>query len=340
VGVTMPTQNCEQYNATHPDHHYDCSVWCWNFERDTGVPGQPPKFPEICAKYVQSGPDPFLAGVQDGTKICAQALENITNAALAFAQHDFVRAQQLLGIDRADVARQLLTTITTDLTMPVATQPLTPYAQGYRMSRRLCTYATLWRPRGANAKATTPQGSVQAPAPQGWTRGLESGGADAWSGEYHVDPFTGERFPIMGRSRTPRSHPTSSYANKGESFGYHEARFTQGEIGLQAPAGANVAGADFITAARSPTTGLMEIIITDVKSSMKGSFPAPKTVIPRSWQTEVYEAVARLQLDDAALEAEIVDAMLNNRIRLRQLNVDFAPATQGVTGQSVNITGW
>jgi len=289
--------------------------------------------PQHKATSAPSSTDPFLAGVQDGTKVCAQSLENLVGAVLAFVQGDFVRSQQLLGIEHNDVATQFLTAIANDLTTPVATEPLTPYANGYRISRRICTYATLWRPRGA--KSPVPN----LPA-RSWARGLESGGADVWSGQYHVDPFTGQRFPIMGRSRVPSSHATSTFSNKGESLAYHEARFTQNEIGLQAPAGANVPGTDFITAARSRTTGLMEIIVTDVKTSMKGNFPAPKTTIKGSWRTEVLDAVGRLQLGDAGLEAEIVDAVMNNRIRLRQLNVDLQATTQDITRQSVNISGW
>jgi hypothetical protein len=235
-------------------------------------------------------------------------------AVLAFVKGDFVRSEQLLGIEYTDVATQFLTAIANDLTTPVATEPLTPYANGYRISRRICMYATLWRPRGPKspAEAPSPLNNVPASQARSWAPGLESGGVNVWNGPYHIDPFTGQRFPIMGRSRVPSSHATSTYSNKGESLAYHEARFTHGEIGLQAPAGANVPGADFITAARSKATGLMEIIVTDVKTSMKGNFPAPKTTIPGSWRTEVLDAVGRLQLGDAELETEIVDSVINN----------------------------
>jgi hypothetical protein len=288
------------------------------------------------------GADRFLSGVQDGTRLCARSFENLVGAVLALVQGDFVRSLELLGIEHSDVATQFLTAIANDLTAPLATEPLTPYANGYRISRRICTYATIWRPRARNPAVGPQSPSNSAPVLQArsWPRGLESGGANVWIGKYLVDPCTGQRFPIMGRSRVPSSYATSTVANKGESLSYHEARFTQGEIGLQAPAGANVPGADFITAARSPTTGLMEIIVTDVKTSMKGDFPIPKTTIPGSWRTEVLDAIGRLQLGDAELETEIVDAVMNNRVRLRQLNVDLGSATQDIARQSVNISGW
>jgi hypothetical protein len=52
--------------------------------------------------------------------------------------------------------------------------------------------------------------------------------------------------------------------------------------------GANVPGVDFITA----TSDGSEIIVTDVKTSEVGRFPAAKNQIPGSWQTEV-DAVSR-----------------------------------------------
>ncbi|MBR0345987.1 MAG: hypothetical protein IJI03_12095 [Rudaea sp.] len=283
-------------------------------------------------RQTQGEPDPFLAGVRDGTRGCAVGYENLVAAAGAFGRGDFVRAQTLLGIDKTDIARQFLIALAGDLQTPVVGKPPTPYANGYRISRRLCMYATLWQPKAGKPGTVAP--------PRSWAKGLESAGADAWAGQYHVDPFSGERFQVMGRSRVPASHATSTNANKGESLAYHEARFDQGEIGLQAPAGANVAGVDFITAARQAGTGLMEIIVSDVKTSMKGNFPAAKSVLPGTWRAEVLDAVQRLRLGDAGLEGEIADALTQNRIRMRQLNVDLAPGAQGRSGQPVNISGW
>jgi hypothetical protein len=60
--------------------------------------------------------------------------------------------------------------------------------------------------------------------------------------------------------------------------------------------GANVRGVDFITAVRQGATEIKEIVCTDVKTSEKGRFPAPKQTIPGTWLGEVHAAVGRLQL--------------------------------------------
>ena len=132
----------------------------------------------------------------------------------------------------------------------------------------------------------------------------------------------------------------------------------RGEIGLQRPFGVNVRGVDFITAIRSGSSGIAEVVCTDVKTSGVGRFPAPKATLPGAWLVEVRNALstARLKLEVrttdvagasapsfpiprspaelAVLAAGIVEAVRQNRIRLRQLNANYSPAGQG------QITGW
>jgi|SRR5579864_9647347 len=157
-------------------------------------------------------------------------------------------------------------------------------------------------------------------------------------GRTFTDPFTGTTSPISATAKTPRSMITSIRADVAESEAY-KAALTRGEIGLQRPTGANVTGTDFITAVVRPgTKQVREVLITDVKASVIGKAPVPKTTIPGSWQAEVNSAVApgRLNLGDAALENEVRMAVQQGRVRLRQLNVNYSPSAQG-QGQ---ITGW
>jgi len=115
------------------------------------------------------------------------------------------------------------------------------------------------------------------------------------------------------------------------------ALFVRKEIGLQRPTGANVTGADFITAVLRPgTRKVQEVIVNDVKASVAGRFPVPKTSMPGTWRSEVQNAVSprRLNLGDPALEAEIRAAVQQGRVRLRQINVNYSSQGQGL------ITGW
>ena len=114
----------------------------------------------------------------------------------------------------------------------------------------------------------------------------------------------------------------------------YKAALRRGEIGLQRPQGANINGTDFISAAPN-TQGVMEVIVTDVKMSTTGRFPAPRSTVPPAWVAEVRAAVApgRLNLDDPILEQQIRDAVAAGRIRSRQLNANYSPARQGrITG--------
>jgi hypothetical protein len=157
-------------------------------------------------------------------------------------------------------------------------------------------------------------------------------------GRTFTDPFTGKTSPISATAKTPRSMITSIRADVAESEAY-KAALTRGEIGLQRPTGANVTGTDFITAVVRPgTKQVKEVLITDVKASVIGKAPVPKTAIPGTWRAEVNDAVApaRLNLGDAALENEVRLAVQQGRVRLRQLNVNYSPSAQG----QGRITGW
>ena len=178
------------------------------------------------------------------------------------------------------------------------------------------------------------EGPVQLP------KALESKGSvrPGTGGRVHQDPFTGETHPISATAKTERSMVTSIRADVAESEAY-KAALARGEIGLQRPTGANVTGSDFITAVVKPgTKQVREVVITDVKASVVGKSPTPKTSIPGSWQSEVNDAVSpgRLDLQDRVLEGEIRTAVQQGRVRLRQLNVNYSSTPQG-QGQ---ITGW
>ena len=105
----------------------------------------------------------------------------------------------------------------------------------------------------------------------------------------------------------------------------------QGEIGLQRPGGVNHSGPDFITAARDNSTGEMNIFVNDAKSSVVGRFPTPSTSIPLTWGDEVQSAISpiRLNVGDAALEAEIRAAFDNGNVFPRQININYSPAPSG-----------
>jgi hypothetical protein len=134
-------------------------------------------------------------------------------------------------------------------------------------------------------------------------------------------------------ARTSRSLRTSIRADIGEAEAY-KAALRRGEIGLQRPSGANLKGADFITAYY--INNQMKIIVTDVKTTEVGKFPQPDKNLKKSWFDEVQKAIlpSSLKLNDSILEKEIRDAFQKGHIIKRQLNVDYSPAGQG------KITGW
>jgi hypothetical protein len=148
-----------------------------------------------------------------------------------------------------------------------------------------------------------------------------------------VDPFSGE---VLGQrsasAQTRGSLITGIRADEGEAATWRFVLRFLREIGIQAPIGANVAGADFITVGIGPDGRLM-IFVNDTKTSTTGSLRKPKGTkeFPRSWRYQVQAAIApgRLDLGDPDLEAEIRQAFAEDRVELRQINADYSAAGQG-----------
>ena len=177
-----------------------------------------------------------------------------------------------------------------------------------------------WPSSGRPIAASTGAGGVAAP------QILESAGASTRGPQFQ-----------SASAQTTRSIRTAIIPDVGEVHAYKEA-LLRGEVGLQRPLGANVPGADFITAAREGPRGELWVIISDAKtrSVATSAFPTPATSMPAAWRAEAAAAVApgRLVLGNAQLEAEIAAAFAAGRIRPRQLNVDLSPVGQG------QVTGW
>jgi hypothetical protein len=144
------------------------------------------------------------------------------------------------------------------------------------------------------------------------------------------DPFGGTTGVVTSRAQTSRSLRTGIDATGGEFEAFNTAVFTRREVGLQSPGHVNVRGVDFVTAARR-ADGKMEIILNDATINMS---KVPKTSPPPAWVAEAQAAVGRMSLGDAALEAEIRDAMTAGRVRVRTLSVGVQPEGR------VDITGW
>jgi Domain of unknown function (DUF4157) len=161
-----------------------------------------------------------------------------------------------------------------------------------------------------------------------------STGALQPTGPAVVDPFSGETLGFQSASaQTPRSLITAIRADEGEVAGWRAA-LSRGEVGLQAPAGANVSGPDFLTA-EVAGSGQVTLIVTDVKTSTVGTFPTPAASVPPTWMAELQAAIqpGRLNLSDPALEAAIRQAFAQGRVRMRQLNADYSPTGGGrITG--------
>ncbi|MGW3287117.1 eCIS core domain-containing protein [Streptomyces sp. NPDC001002] len=149
-----------------------------------------------------------------------------------------------------------------------------------------------------------------------------------------TDLFSGE---VLGQqsasAQTSRSVITGPRADEAEVATWRLA-LERGEIGIQAPLGANVSGPDFITAEIDPT-GQITIYVNDTKLSTTGRFPTPATAIPTTWGAEVRAAIApgRLDIGDPILEAAIRQAFAAGRVQIRQVNADYSPNGGGrVTG--------
>jgi hypothetical protein len=155
----------------------------------------------------------------------------------------------------------------------------------------------------------------------------------------YKDEFTGQVSPISASARSSKAMATAIRADMGEAEAYKQA-LARGEIGLQRPMGANVRGADFITA-RIDAKGAAEIIVTDVKTTTTGaSAPAPKKELPGSWAIEVDKAVERLSLGNKDCEDAIRSAHKAGSWKAnapRQIRVNYADESSN--GQAA-ITGW
>ena len=132
-------------------------------------------------------------------------------------------------------------------------------------------------------------------------------------------------------ARTARSVTTAIRAQTAEVSAY-EARMVRGEIGLLAPSGSNVPGADYATAVRLPN-GDYEIVVADAKSrvSAASAFGQVRTSMPSSWQNAVSAALApgRLGLGDPAIEQAIRDAWAQGRVRIARDTIDYSVTGQG-----------
>ena len=108
--------------------------------------------------------------------------------------------------------------------------------------------------------------------------------------------------------------------NVGESEAYKVA-LARGEVGLERPGGANVPGADLITAGRNAKAEMV-VYANVAKTSTAGNFAKPASgAPPRTWQQAGQDAVdpRRLKLpNNPKLEAEIRDAVANGRVVRRK----------------------
>jgi hypothetical protein len=179
------------------------------------------------------------------------------------------------------------------------------------------------------------QPPIASPSAQQAAPGIRvSTGAFLPSGAAFVDPFSGLTLGTVSASaQTSRSLITGIRADTGEVAAWREA-LQRGEIGLQAPAGANVAGPDFLTA-EVDAAGQATLLVNDAKTSTVGRFPTPESSVPATWMSELQAAIApgRLNLGDPALEAAIRAAFAQGRVRIRQVNADYSPTGGGrITG--------
>jgi RHS repeat-associated protein len=172
------------------------------------------------------------------------------------------------------------------------------------------------KPLAADVRSALPS----VPTPTARPQPLESRGASTRGATFQA-----------ASAKTNRSVNTAIRPDIAESQVYGTCIFILGEIGLQRPVGANIPGADLITARRN-ALGEIQILVTDVKASIRGVFPRPASGSPKQeWMAEVEKAISpeRLNLGNPALEAEIRSAYDSGRVSLRQVNVDYSPKGQG-----------
>lgn len=182
---------------------------------------------------------------------------------------------------------------------------------------------------GAGGRAVTTEAEVAASSQTSQASGAASHTSDAVAHVESTGASTRGPSFVSASAQTDRSIITAIRADIAEAEAYKQALRT-GEIGLLRPQGANIRGADFITAARGED-GLMNILVTDVKMSTRGIFPAPRSSMPTSWLNEAADAVSpgRLNLGNQALEEEIRGGFEAGRVLRRQINVDYSPTGQG-----------
>jgi hypothetical protein len=143
-----------------------------------------------------------------------------------------------------------------------------------------------------------------------------------------IDPFSGAVLGTKSASAaTERSTKTSIQPDVGESEAY-KTSLMKGEIGLQRPYKVNVRGPDYITAKRDPN-GQMYIVITDVKTSTIGEFPNPNLLPANKWANFARIAAGNLGGLPPDIQKDIQDAVKNNRIENRQVNMDYSSNGQG-----------
>lgn len=224
------------------------------------------------------------------------------------------------------------------------TDPRTPSGYVARPTTQTAATQTAAQPapaQAAPAQAAPAAAPAQASAPPATPAPPTAAAVRISSGAFLVnparlvaDPFSGA---VLGQrsasAQTDRSVITGPRADEAEAAGWREA-LRRGEIGLQAPLGANVRGGDFFTA-RVDANGQVTLIATDVKMSTIGQFPAPATTLRPAWRAELQAAIqpGRLNLGDPALEAAIRAAFAAGRVQLRQLNADYSPSGGGsITG--------
>ena len=123
---------------------------------------------------------------------------------------------------------------------------------------------------------------------------------------------------IAGRAEPTAEYQRSVTGALGEDHSYKQ-KLIDGEVGLQRPEKAAARGIDHITAAHEG--GKWRIYVNDSKTSELGKFPTPEGW-SESWRNEVRDAVARVDVGDAAVDLEIKKAFTDGEIYLRQLNVD------------------